>query len=164
MTERVYFAYAFLHDSWKVKIGYSQNVTQRIKDLRASYGTDVRLICDVSGDAFDEAALHMVMEHSLYRNEWFFPGKRMHALVSHIKETGNIPADIRYLGAAIRSERAAKRERVRVKEMANLHVAKIIKECEDWPFRNHEKIDRADIKCIPLASGTKSELANIGKQ
>ena len=150
MSERVYFAYAFYHGSWKIKIGYSKNVTQRIKDLRATFKADVKLICDVEGCQFDEAALHMVMEHSLYKKEWFFPSKRIHAVISHIMEEGNIPADIRYLGAAIRAEREAKRERVRIKALANLCASQIVKECCDWPYRSHEKIDKADIKCIPL--------------
>ena len=123
MTERVYFAYAFLEGGWKVKVGYTQNLANRIKELRRSYGTDVVLLADVVGDTFDEAALHMILKNYLFRNEWFFPSKRVHALVAHIKQTEEIPESVRHLGRAIREERRAKRERVSIERVTNAYAA-----------------------------------------
>lgn len=52
------------------KIGYSENVEQRIKAY-STFNPDIEILAIEEGTKNDEARLHTICEELHYRNEWF---------------------------------------------------------------------------------------------
>lgn len=66
-----------------IKIGYSMNPTERLKELQTGYPDTLKILLIIPGDLNTEKALHRKFEGSRLKGEWFRPDDY---LISTIKE------------------------------------------------------------------------------
>ena len=67
----VYFVQA--GEGGPIKIGWSQDVAQRIAGLQTAQAEPLRLLGTLPGTRLDEARVHRVLDHHRLRGEWFHP-------------------------------------------------------------------------------------------
>ncbi|MCD6293340.1 MAG: GIY-YIG nuclease family protein [Deltaproteobacteria bacterium] len=70
----------------RVKIGFSVNPEDRVKQLSTGSPTELKLIAKIPGGANDEKELHEKFKHLLFEKEWFHFTKE---LQSYIEELGS---------------------------------------------------------------------------
>lgn len=80
---RVYFIQE--GEDGPIKIGVSQNVPARLKDLQTSHASSLRLLHTIPGTYADEQRLHSSFDHLRIQNEWFLPAPE---LLSWISQAG----------------------------------------------------------------------------
>lgn len=66
-----------------IKIGYSMNPTERLKELQTGYPDTLKILLIIPGDLNTEKALHRKFEGSRLKGEWFRPDDY---LINSIKE------------------------------------------------------------------------------
>ena len=64
---RVYF----VRSGDLIKIGFAQNVNERISDLRTASASQIHLIVSIRGSRYSEQCLHWQFRPSRERGEWF---------------------------------------------------------------------------------------------
>ena len=65
-----------------VKIGYSGNVSQRVKDISFMSPLPLRLIATLPGDKRQEKLIHSFFRRS--HGEWFYPDPRLQRYLGKI--------------------------------------------------------------------------------
>lgn len=79
--------YFFLRSDGRIKIGVSNNIRQRKKDLESAAGPLV-LLTTMEGSRMVEQALHLKFSASRVHGEWFDPSVELLALIHRLQTDG----------------------------------------------------------------------------
>ncbi|MGE4419997.1 MAG: GIY-YIG nuclease family protein [Sulfurimonas sp.] len=77
-------------DTGRIKIGFSDTPTKRLKELQTGNDNKLVLIKTIAGDKNKEASLHEMFSHLRSNGEWFDPDDE---LLQFIKETNTKSLD-----------------------------------------------------------------------
>ncbi len=88
----IYFVQAQAGDRL-IKIGFTDNVRKRVRELRAMNAVELQLLCVIDGALEDEARLHKAHARCWSHGEWFRPNADLLALITHEQETQGLRSE-----------------------------------------------------------------------
>lgn len=73
-----------------IKIGFSNCVEDRIRDLQITHPKPLNVLASVPGDREDESLLHILFVECCVRGEWFRPTAPLLGLIARVNQTGRL--------------------------------------------------------------------------
>jgi hypothetical protein len=73
-----------------IKIGYSNNVIRRKKEIESAHGGELTILCTIKTHPKNEKYLHERFSNFRTKNEWFSPKQELVEYISLIKKTRSI--------------------------------------------------------------------------
>jgi predicted DNA-binding transcriptional regulator AlpA len=81
LSGRVYF----LDGGDLIKIGFSKNIKQRLKEIRTYSPIKLKVLCMIRGGKLREATIHAMFAHLRAHGEWFRATPELLAYISTLK-------------------------------------------------------------------------------